>query len=40
MFNPQSIGLEHQQGHRFIVFVHQYGERDVMLKCSKDLPLL
>ena len=39
MFNPQRIGLAHQHGHRFIVFVHQYayGEYDVMFKRSNDL---
>ena len=37
MFNPQRIGLKHQHGHRFIVFLHQYGEYDVMLKFSNDL---
>ena len=37
MFNTQRIGLEHQHDHRFIVFVHQYGEHDVMLKFSNDL---
>ena len=26
------IGLEHQYGHRFIVFGHQYGGCDVMWK--------
>ena len=29
--------LEHQHDHRLVVFVHQYGEHDVMLKFSNDL---
>ena len=29
--------MEHQHGHRFIVFLLQYGEHDVMLKFSNDL---
>ena len=28
-FNPHRIGLEHQNGRRFIVLEHQYDLRDV-----------
>ena len=33
-FNSLRIGLEHQNGRRFIILEHQYGRRDVMWKRS------